>query len=195
MKEKEQKNNGCVLTCTAQSEVCDTPRVHSILQPTMGGNIASRQGQDMFWDDEELTSLLAKEPQNPLCMYLEGNPELESARKEAVEWMLKVNAHYSFSALTVVLAANYLDRFLFSFWFQNRKPWMTQLTAMACLYLIAKVSKTGCRSSPSQSHPSTHFPTDRSPPIKAALTVHTRCITHLTLCGAYENHQNNDIFL
>ena len=98
--------------------------------------------QDMFWDDEELTSLVAKEQQNPLCTCLEGNPELESARKEAVEWMLKVNAHYSFSALTAILAANYLDRFLFSFCFQNRKPWMTQLAAVACLSLAAKVEET-----------------------------------------------------
>ncbi|XP_061343195.1 cyclin-D3-2-like [Gastrolobium bilobum] len=98
--------------------------------------------KDMFWDDEELTSLLAKEQQNPLCTFLQINPVLEVARREAVEWMLKVNAHYSFSALTAVLAVDYLDRFLFSFRFQNGKPWMTQLTAVACLSLAAKVEET-----------------------------------------------------
>lgn len=98
--------------------------------------------QDMFWDDEELTSLLAKEQHNPLGTCLESNTVLEGARREAVEWMMKVNAHYSFSALTAVLAVNYLDRFLFSFRFESGKPWMTQLAAVACLSLAAKVEET-----------------------------------------------------
>ncbi|TKY75025.1 Cyclin-D3-2 protein [Spatholobus suberectus] len=97
---------------------------------------------DMFWDEEELTSLLGKEQHNPLSTCLQGNPSLGGARREAVEWMLRVNAHYSFSALTAVLAVNYFDRFLFSFRFQNGKPWMTQLAAVACLSLAAKVEET-----------------------------------------------------
>lgn len=97
---------------------------------------------DMFWDEQELTSLLEKEQHNPLSTCLESNPASEGARREGVEWMLKVIAHYSFSALTAVLAVNYFDRFLFSFHFQNGKPWMTQLTAVACLSLAAKVEET-----------------------------------------------------
>ncbi|KAE9586826.1 hypothetical protein Lal_00004716 [Lupinus albus] len=98
--------------------------------------------QDMFWDDEELTSLLAKEQHNPLHTCIKCDTVLEGARVEAVLWMLKVNAHYSFSALTAILAVNYLDRFLFSFRFENRKPWMIQLSAVACLSLAAKVEET-----------------------------------------------------
>ncbi|CAL0305805.1 unnamed protein product [Lupinus luteus] len=98
--------------------------------------------QDMFWDDEELTSLLAKEQHNPLRTCVQIDTVLEGARREAVLWILKVNAHYSFSALTTVLAVNYLDRFLFSFRFENGKPWMTQLAAVACLSLAAKVEET-----------------------------------------------------
>ncbi|KAK7283279.1 hypothetical protein RIF29_12695 [Crotalaria pallida] len=98
--------------------------------------------QDMFWDDEELTSLLAKEQHNPLCTCLQSDIVLEGARGEAVAWILKVNAHYSFSALTAVLAVNYLDRFLFSFRFESGKPWMIQLAAVACLSLAAKVEET-----------------------------------------------------
>ncbi|KAF1893345.1 hypothetical protein Lal_00001807 [Lupinus albus] len=98
--------------------------------------------QDMFWDDEELTSLLAKEQHNPLRTCVQIGTVLEGARSEAVLWILKVNAHYSFSALTAVLAVNYLDRFLFSFRFENGKPWMTQLAAVACLSLAAKVEET-----------------------------------------------------
>ncbi|CAL5366896.1 unnamed protein product [Camellia sinensis] len=64
------------------------------------------------------------------------------ARMEAVEWMLKVNAHYGFTALTAILAINYLDRFLSSLHFQRDKPWMIQLAAVTCLSLAAKVEET-----------------------------------------------------
>lgn len=101
---------------------------------------------DLFWDHEELPSLLAKEHQNQLSnTLLQNNLVLASSREEAVEWILKVNARYSFSTLTAVLAVNYLDRFLFSFRFQNdsnNNPWLTQLAAVACLSLAAKVEET-----------------------------------------------------
>lgn len=98
--------------------------------------------QDLYWDDEELSSLFSKEKQNELFDNLKTDPNLAGARREAVEWMLKVIEHYSFSTLTAVLAVNYLDRFLFSFQFQQGKPWMTQLIAVACLSLAAKVEET-----------------------------------------------------
>lgn len=98
--------------------------------------------QDLSWEDEELTSLLAKERENQLYSLLETNPVLAGARGEGVEWILKVNAHYSFSLLTAVLAVNYLDRFLFHFQVQDGKPWMTHLAAVACLSLAAKVEET-----------------------------------------------------
>ncbi|EXB89228.1 hypothetical protein L484_006781 [Morus notabilis] len=103
--------------------------------------------QDLVWDDEELISLLSKEKKmmNQMCDYnikLQTNPPLAEARKEAIDWMLKVIAHYSFTALTAVLAVNYLDRFLLSFEFQREKPWMTHLASVACLSLAAKVEET-----------------------------------------------------
>ncbi|CAK7347492.1 unnamed protein product [Dovyalis caffra] len=98
--------------------------------------------QDLSWEDEELSSLFAKEEQNQLYKNLETNPSLARARCKAVEWILKVNAHYSFAALTAVLAVNYLDRFLFSVHLQKEKPWMGQLSAVACLSLAAKVEET-----------------------------------------------------
>ncbi|KAH8487986.1 hypothetical protein Peur_060250 [Populus x canadensis] len=98
--------------------------------------------QDLSWEDEELSSLFAKEEQNQLCKDLETNPSLARARCEAVEWILKVNEHYSFTALTAVLAVNYLDRFLFSVQLQKEKPWMAQLAAVSCLSLAAKVEET-----------------------------------------------------
>ena len=64
------------------------------------------------------------------------------ARLQAVEWMMKVNARYGFSAVTAFLAINYLDRLLSSLHFQRDKPWMIQLAAVTCLSLAAKVEET-----------------------------------------------------
>ncbi|KAF5740647.1 D3-type cyclin isoform 1 [Tripterygium wilfordii] len=97
--------------------------------------------QDLSWEDEELSSLLGKQVENDLYKTMETNQSLAWARREAVDWILKVNAHYNFSALTGVLAVNYFDRFLFSFEFQREKPWMAQLAAVACLSLAAKVEE------------------------------------------------------
>ncbi|KAJ6337800.1 hypothetical protein OIU76_007476 [Salix suchowensis] len=98
--------------------------------------------QDLSWEEEELSSLFAKEERNQLYKILESNPSLARARCEAVEWILKVNAHYSFTAVTAVLAVNYLDRFLLGVHLEKDKPWMAQLSAVACLSLAAKVEET-----------------------------------------------------
>ncbi|KAK6923081.1 Cyclin, C-terminal domain [Dillenia turbinata] len=95
----------------------------------------------MFWEENELVCLISKEREtksNEVC----SNRSLMVARKEAVEWILRVNAHYAFSALTTVLAINYFDRFLSNLQFQKDKPWMIQLTAVACLSLAAKVEES-----------------------------------------------------
>ena len=78
---------------------------------------------DLFWDREELSSLLAKEHQNQLSNTLQKNLVLASSRQEAVEWILKVNAHYSFSKSSKIanrynswpcLFTVYKNSFLFS---------------------------------------------------------------------------------
>ncbi|KAF9592104.1 hypothetical protein IFM89_011942 [Coptis chinensis] len=63
--------------------------------------------QDLFWEDEELVSLFSKEKE-PHLLINTSNFDIDSslvlARKEGVEWMLKVDAfYYGFSALTAVL--------------------------------------------------------------------------------------------
>ncbi|XVE66794.1 hypothetical protein DITRI_Ditri08aG0107800 [Diplodiscus trichospermus] len=102
--------------------------------------------QDLFWEDEELLSLFSKEQQQAACYLNPNNVETDEslavARRDAVEWMLKVNARYGFTTLTAVLSINYLDRFLNSFHFQRDKPWMIQLLAVTCLSLAAKVEET-----------------------------------------------------
>ncbi|KAL3505125.1 hypothetical protein ACH5RR_034966 [Cinchona calisaya] len=102
--------------------------------------------QDFLWEDEELCSLFTKEQENSnLYNGLERWPCLTAARNEAVEWILKVTTFYSFSAATAVVAVNYLDRFLFRFQShseKNKPSPMTQLAAVACLFLAAKVEET-----------------------------------------------------
>ncbi|KAJ0818840.1 putative cyclin domain-containing protein [Helianthus annuus] len=97
--------------------------------------------QDLFWEHQELPSLISKESHCHLNTHhvLSGNH-----RRHAVEWMLEVVSHYSFSALTAVLAVNYLDRFFENFeeLETEKKPWMTQLAAVSCLSLAAKVEET-----------------------------------------------------
>lgn len=98
---------------------------------------------DLFWEDDELVSLLSKEGQTHFSSnHLAADVALEQARHEAVTWISRVCAHYGFSALTTVLAVNYFDRFITSLRFQKDKPWMTQLTAVASLSLAAKVEET-----------------------------------------------------
>ncbi|XP_057426919.1 cyclin-D3-1-like [Lotus japonicus] len=100
--------------------------------------------QDLFWEDEELNSLFSKEKIQHQNYYNDVNsdPFLSQPRHEAVKWMLKVNAHYGFSALTATLAVTYFDNFLLSFHFQSEKPWMIQLAAVTCISLAAKVEET-----------------------------------------------------
>ncbi|KAF3435452.1 hypothetical protein FNV43_RR22541 [Rhamnella rubrinervis] len=100
--------------------------------------------QDLFWEDQELLCLFSKEQQQQQSYVnvIETDLSLFVARREAVEWMLKVIAHYGFTALTAILAINYLDRFLSSHHFQRDKPWMIQLVAVTCLSLAAKVEET-----------------------------------------------------
>lgn len=102
---------------------------------------------DLFWEDEELVSLFSKEMElGPENVESKDDEVLTTVRREvrreAVEWMLKVNAHYGFTTLTAVLSVNYLDRFLSSFCFQRDKPWMIHLVAVTCLSLAAKVEET-----------------------------------------------------
>lgn len=101
--------------------------------------------QDLFWEDEELLTLFAKEKETHIgssTQNFDSDPELAAAREEAVDWILKVNAYYGFSNLTAILAINYLHRFLSSLHFQKDKPWMIHLASVTCLSLAAKVEET-----------------------------------------------------
>ncbi|KAG2704578.1 hypothetical protein I3760_05G009600 [Carya illinoinensis] len=101
--------------------------------------------QDLFWEDEELLSLFSKEQKQAHLDYSiveTDSNTISVARREAVEWMLKVQVYYGFSIPTAILAINYLDRFLTSLHIQRDKPGLIQLVAVACLSLAAKVEET-----------------------------------------------------
>ncbi|XP_050208452.1 cyclin-D4-1-like [Mercurialis annua] len=65
-----------------------------------------------------------------------------SFRREAIDWIWKVQAHYSFGALSVCLSMNYLDRFISVYQLPKGKAWTVQLLAVACLSLAAKMEET-----------------------------------------------------
>ncbi|TVU09880.1 hypothetical protein EJB05_43378 [Eragrostis curvula] len=61
---------------------------------------------------------------------------------DAIDWIWKVHAYYSFSPLTACLAVNYLDRFLSLYQLPEDQAWTTQLLSVACLSLAAKMEET-----------------------------------------------------
>ncbi|KAL8128912.1 LOW QUALITY PROTEIN: hypothetical protein V2J09_018067 [Rumex salicifolius] len=91
-----------------------------------------QRSHDLFREHHELGTMLSKEEDSRLFQALLNEPKLALARCEAVDWMLK----------TVVLAVNYLDRFLWGFKIRTEKPWLAQLTALASLSLAAKIEET-----------------------------------------------------
>ncbi|XP_026663281.1 cyclin-D3-2-like [Phoenix dactylifera] len=97
---------------------------------------------------EILSSLVAKEGETHPTLSSDGADDLylRSARRGAVEWVVRAVARHGFSALTAVLAVNYLDRCFLSgggrLRLQGDRPWMGRLSAVACLSLAAKVEET-----------------------------------------------------
>lgn len=95
-----------------------------------------------FEQDDELFVLMSEEKQNHHGYDVNLNKPLVLARNQALGLFFKVKEHYGFNALTMVLAVNYFDRFISSLKFQQDIPWMSQLAAVACLSLAAKVEET-----------------------------------------------------
>ncbi|KAL0007212.1 hypothetical protein SO802_008714 [Lithocarpus litseifolius] len=86
---------------------------------------------DLVWEDDELVSLKSKEGGTHVCLSsLISDGSLMVARKEALDWILRVKAHYWFCALTAILAVNYFDRFASSLMFKREKPWMAHIVIM-----------------------------------------------------------------
>ncbi|KAJ0253699.1 Cyclin-D3-3 [Hirschfeldia incana] len=99
--------------------------------------------RDMSWEEDELSSLISKENEflTEEGVLVLDDEFLALCREKAVDWILRVKSHYGFSSLTALLAVNYFDRFITTRKFQTEFPWMSQLTALACLSLAAKVEE------------------------------------------------------
>ena len=134
----EEEGFGEDYSCGFDDEICDK---NMKKEQTLSSVLLQ---EDLFWEENELLSLISKEKETHVRFDSGGSKDgsLMVARREAVEWFLRVKAHYGFSALTGVLAVNYFDRFISSSRFQRDKPWMGQLAAVACLSLAAKVEET-----------------------------------------------------
>uniref|UniRef100_A0A1D1ZFE0 Cyclin-D4-1 n=1 Tax=Anthurium amnicola TaxID=1678845 RepID=A0A1D1ZFE0_9ARAE len=65
-----------------------------------------------------------------------------SVRRDAIDWICKVHAYYSFGPHSAYLSVNYLDRFLSFYELPQGKAWMTQLLSVTCLSLAAKMEET-----------------------------------------------------
>ncbi|KAK4276867.1 hypothetical protein QN277_014969 [Acacia crassicarpa] len=95
--------------------------------------------------DECLAIMVEKECQHmPAGDYLNKlrTGVLDSgARKEAIDWIEKVLAHFHFGPLSAYLSINYMDRFLSLYELPKGKSWSMQLLAVACLSLAAKLEE------------------------------------------------------
>ncbi|KAL5714318.1 hypothetical protein ACHQM5_016298 [Ranunculus cassubicifolius] len=96
--------------------------------------------------EDSISLMVEKESQHlPRNDYFErllcGDLDL-NLRREAVDWILKVHAYYSFGPLSAYLSINYLDRFLSAYELPKGKAWMMQLLAVACLSIAAKMEET-----------------------------------------------------
>ncbi|KAF5739772.1 cyclin-D3-1-like [Tripterygium wilfordii] len=110
-------------------------------------NLPSDDGDGLPLQSEAcVISIIEKECQHMPSVHYLGrlqNGDLDvGARKGAIDWIGKVQAHYDFGHLCAYLAINYLDRFLSAYELPKGKPWMMQLLAVACLSLAAKLEET-----------------------------------------------------
>ncbi|XP_054776932.1 cyclin-D1-1-like isoform X2 [Prosopis cineraria] len=64
-----------------------------------------------------------------------------TARQDAINWILKVHAHYEFRPVTAFLSVNYLDRFLSCSALPRQSQWEYHLLSVACLSLAAKLEE------------------------------------------------------
>jgi len=97
-------------------------------------------------DEEAISTLLQKEahsmPEEDYLGRYHARSLNAGARQNAIRWMLKVQAYYNFSPLTVALSVNYMDRFMSRHHLPQGKAWMLQLLSVACISLAAKMEES-----------------------------------------------------
>ncbi|KAL4364032.1 hypothetical protein GQ457_04G034800 [Hibiscus cannabinus] len=96
--------------------------------------------------DDEIKEMVEKEMMHfPGDAYLKRLRAVDldlSARTEAIEWIYKASAFFSFGTLSICLSINYLDRFLSMYGLPSDQTWTIQLLAVACLSIAAKLDET-----------------------------------------------------
>ncbi|TKY70611.1 Cyclin-D3-2 protein [Spatholobus suberectus] len=123
----------CQEHCTFQED-CETYEdAHATVIDTPPSLPSIFLDNHLFCEHDHLLSLLSKERATRFTL---------APRHDVVRWISRVSELHGFTALTTVLAVNYFDRFVASLRFQREKPWMTQLAAVACVSLAAKVEET-----------------------------------------------------
>ena len=141
LEEEEETQNApfCMLFCEEESISVFEEDESVVKSPSFHLGFPDH---DMLWDDDELLGLISKEDELKPCLSDKALDEfLSLCRENALGWIFRVKGYYGFSSLTALLAVNYFDRFITSRKFQTDKPWMSQLTAVACLSLAAKVEE------------------------------------------------------
>ncbi|XP_020537276.1 cyclin-D2-1 [Jatropha curcas] len=121
--------------------------VNEVASLQVDSNQVQTLSSNLSVDDESyIDSIFLSEvhqmPQTHLVTRLIELPDIISARRDVVNWMLKIQAHYQFRPETANLSVNYLDRFLLFHTLPEGKGWPLQLLAVACLSIAAKMEET-----------------------------------------------------
>ncbi|KAK4800690.1 hypothetical protein SAY86_021177 [Trapa natans] len=107
---------------------------------------------DMSLSVELLNELLEKQsqymPRHDYANRLRGGDLDIAARNEAIDWIKKVHDHFRLGPLSAYLSVRYFDRFISSYELPKSKHWMTQLLAVACVSLAAKLEEVKVPLSP-----------------------------------------------
>ncbi|PQP92976.1 hypothetical protein Pyn_10291 [Prunus yedoensis var. nudiflora] len=183
------------LLCAENSDTCfDDLNSNTIddlgLFPSMSHKIDNTHNQDPSFNhnrsksmidfplqsEEGVSSMVKRESEHfPRDDYLKRlrNGDLDlSSRREALDWISKAHAHYSFGPLSVCLSMNYLDRFLSLYELPRGKAWAVQLLAVACLSIAAKVEETTVPQSVDLQIRTTHIEHNKRPSeIAAAVAI------------------------
>ncbi|KAF8045375.1 hypothetical protein N665_5049s0001 [Sinapis alba] len=109
--------------------------------PMMGSPPSSTMREERIREMLERETELLPGADDYLKRLRSGDWELR-VRNQALDWILKVCAHYNFGTLCICLAMNYLDRFLTSYELPKDKTWAVQLLAVSCLSLAAKMEES-----------------------------------------------------
>ncbi|KAK7385374.1 hypothetical protein VNO78_31090 [Psophocarpus tetragonolobus] len=130
---------GEVLEDTWQVDVYDRNRSQS-------ENFDVPKGWFSLQSDECLRLMIEKEcdhlPNSDYMNRLRTGDLNIGARKEAIDWIEKVREHFGFGPLCAYLSINYFDRFLSAYELPKHRVWATQLLAVGCLSLAAKMEET-----------------------------------------------------